>query len=525
MFAHPIFARRIKITVMLPFIAPLPSAPAATAIDEGVAAAELGLAESRLGKTITRERVKSDFFHRTAATFVATAALLPLVAAARAPVPTYQVLDLGTLGGSNSSGFDINRAGQVTGYSKTANDVSHAFLYTDGAILDLGTLGGSESIGYAINDAGQVTGESESASRLHAFLYTDGVMADLGTVNGTYSSGRAINNAGQVTGNSTTDSTTPDGRVHAFLYTDATGIMKDLGTLGDSYSFGSGINDAGEVTGNYGKQFESHAFLYSHGRMIDLVPSAPSSFIEPYSKSINAAGHVTGSYRGGSGGFLYRNGTLIDLGSLGGGGSTGFAISDTTKVTGWAGTANGESHAFVYSTGKMKDLGTLPGGTYSIGYAINNAGDVTGQSNTATPGEYHAFVYRNGKMVDLGTLGGIEGSGTAINDAGQVTGWYAVFSFDDYELHSHAFLATPISLLFSRLLHKIKRIDHAQSLANTLRLAQRFYEVPNLQATCALLTVFVRGAAQSGKKKLDQEVADKLIADATAIQRALGCSQ
>ena len=93
--------------------------------------------------------------------------------------------DLGTLGGSESIGFDINSAGQVTGYSETPRDENgtayHAFLYTGtpgsgGAMVDLGTLAGKAySFGVAINDRGQIAGYcdddfGDGAPR--AFLYT-----------------------------------------------------------------------------------------------------------------------------------------------------------------------------------------------------------------------------------------------------------------------------------------------------------------------------------------------------------------
>jgi probable HAF family extracellular repeat protein len=52
----------------------------------------------------------------------------------------------------------------------------------------------------------------------------------------------------------------------------------------------------------------------------------------------------------------------------------------------------------------VTDLGDL-GGPYSYGWAINNAGQVTGWSFTATSDSVsHAFLYSNGQMTDLGAL-------------------------------------------------------------------------------------------------------------------------
>lgn len=78
---------------------------------------------------------------------------VPLVAAT-----LYAATDLGTLGGSSTVGYGINNAGQVTGFSQTAQGETHAFLYSKGQMTDLGTLGGNLSVGRGINDAGQITG-------------------------------------------------------------------------------------------------------------------------------------------------------------------------------------------------------------------------------------------------------------------------------------------------------------------------------------------------------------------------------
>ena len=53
----------------------------------------------------------------------------------------------------------------------------------------------------------------------------------------------------------------------------------------------------------------------------------------------------------------------------------------------------------------MQDLGTL-GGTYSVGFAINDSGQVTGTADTADGAADHAFLWDGTTMQDLGTLGG-----------------------------------------------------------------------------------------------------------------------
>ena len=68
------------------------------------------------------------------------------------------------------------------------------------------------------------------------------------------------------------------------------------------------------------------------------------------------------------------------------------------------------------------DLGTL-GGTFSIGFAINNKGSVTGFSTTLTIALSMRSCGVKGFMTDLGTLGGINSiARDQLNERDQVAG-------------------------------------------------------------------------------------------------------
>src|SRR5439155_13953125 len=99
-------------------------------------------------------------------------------------------------------------------------------------------------------------------------------------------------------------------------------------------------------------------------------------------------------------------------------------------------------HTFSWPpAGGMIDLGALGGlgiFTHSVAFALNDAGQVVGQS--IITGGSHAFSWTPaGGMIDLGTLGGTS-TAAAVNANGQVVGSSklgGIFSA------SHAFSWTP----------------------------------------------------------------------------------
>jgi probable HAF family extracellular repeat protein len=163
--------------------------------------------------------------------------------------------------------------------------------------------------------------------------------------------------------------------------------------------------------------------------------------------------------------FLWSNGTIKDLGTLGGDGSQGVAINRSGEIVGTATTKAGSVDAFLWNGGKsLVDIGTwTPAGISDTGQAagecfnasgpcfysngtlsqlpnpttfpskgcgvvaINNTSQVLG-SCSDTSGNAHVVVWQNGTASDLGTFGPpppYEGAAViGFNNNGQVVGWH-----------------------------------------------------------------------------------------------------
>ena len=253
------------------------------------------------------------------------------------------------------------------------------------------------------------------------------------SLGGTASRGNGINARGWIAG----FSNLADGTRHAALWRD--GAITDLGTLGGPHS--------------------SVAWpgISSNGMVVGIAQTAtPDPLGESWSCAVffpTFTGHTCL-------GFVWQDGVMTPLPTLGGNNGYAAAVNSRGQVVGWAETTVQDPtcdapqllqfRAVLWEPkrGTTTELPPLPGDSASAATAINQRGQVVGISGECDQavGRFtarHAVLWDRGTAAELPNLGGQSWhTPTAINESGDVVGFSNPPGDANGEFIAHAFLWT-----------------------------------------------------------------------------------
>jgi probable HAF family extracellular repeat protein len=220
-------------------------------------------------------------------------------------------------------------------------------------------------------------------------------------------------------------------------------------TIGDATS----ISDNRTVVGTFVRSDDlehEHCFrTLEDGTSIDLGLFEHGNICVPF--AIDSAGDIIvgaaaigeppfGTFQA----FMWRDGVLADLGTLGGDASRALGINKRGQIVGQATVSDGGAgHAFVWHQGKMKDIGSSPVFTDTSANAINDKGDIVGDAyplgNRAVAARFAdgAVISLEDEVVNLDDWSLV--TAVAINNDGTIVGRGFRGSVDQ----SHGFLLRP----------------------------------------------------------------------------------
>ena len=314
-----------------------------------------------------------------------------------------------------SVAWDVNDAGTVAGYVGSWPDVQAATCTSENLISYLATPDDATgSIALAINRLGQVAGQinlSSGASEA-AIWDSSGAITRLGFLTGeSFSSGaQDINDNGLVVGVASAA-----GGSRAFLW-DGSGPIEALPMpSGATSTVAQAINNHGVIAG-------SASVMYGPGLAVvwqDGVPTALPPLADGATASavdLNDAGQVVGNSATTAppwlvqDAVLWDDGSIVDLGSLGGPFGLATAINAEGQIAGYMTNAMDEYHAFLWEDGTMTLLDPLPEDTHSLAFGMNGRDEIVGISLQTLDGVGRAVRWTRLAISGHGVFG-TEGNG------------------------------------------------------------------------------------------------------------------
>ena len=242
---------------------------------------------------------------------------------------------------------------------------------------------------------------------------------ELARLDGPSSDTTSINEVGEITGYSDVGG----GAYYHAVAWDRNGIPTDVGAMGFRLSVASDVNELGEVVGWTGDNgiTDQQAFLWRNGELL-LLGTLGGEESEAY--AINDLSQVVGVAEAvvGGGGFLWENGKMTALPTLGQSGQGARDINESSQIVGSSIDVEGRERAVIWDGGGISALPSLHTGD-TVALAINNRSQIVGQSKSRFE-KWHAVAWTDGKIFDLHRSElGPHSAAFGLNDVGQVVGW------------------------------------------------------------------------------------------------------
>ncbi|MFZ2190464.1 MAG: hypothetical protein WA057_06120 [Candidatus Magasanikiibacteriota bacterium] len=276
---------------------------------------------------------------------------------------------------------------------------------------------------FALNDNDEVVGCSlvdENGGEVFAFHWQNGKMTKLKNLLGiTGTCAMSINNKGQIVGYSSLPLDPKDyipgldnaGDIHAVLWEN--GEIKDLGKF----------SGAGEKYGATAYDINNLGQIVGHATVTNTEDISGKSFMF----------HA----------FLWQDGVMSDLGTMGGRESRATSINDSGEVIGYVNDNNGLDRAFLWKNGIMYDLSinTPFVGGNSRALEINNQGQIIGVGSFEDDRGYlvdYSFVWKDGIIKIIND----NGRSQNINDLGQIVNGTGLINNEENQPFSYKGLSS-----------------------------------------------------------------------------------
>ena len=302
-------------------------------------------------------------------------------------------------GATFTTAIGVTPRGAIVGFYAGADNVNHGFLMIADQFTPINYPGATATVINGVNPQGDIVGGYKIGTVTHGFLLRNGQYTTIDAPSAATTIVTGINSSGDIVGRIIDASAVN----HAYLLRG--GKFTTIDYPSATFTGATAIDAAGNILGRCTVSGVTHGFLMSTPRV---------------------ATHYT----------------ITDLGPVGPAPGQPYVMADNGLLSGAAAASDGTMHAVLWYGGNKADLGSPGlGGMNSIGFAVNNMGQVVGAAESVladTNGEdfcgfqaggfpsqgakCRPFLWQYGVMTQLPTLGGANGQASWINNRGEIVG-------------------------------------------------------------------------------------------------------